>query len=238
MENNEGRIIRDKRGNENKRRLCLRVCYSLYISFRLPLFSFRLGGRAGQQSQHPEADLPGPLSARQRNTRRWENTASPLIDMHAKSQRCAAGKFSAVLIPFFPEPQNRGTSVLRTSLLWRERGREREERGNAEKEGKGTGQERGKTGVGVDLKQHNVEAERVEVGGGGGWTGEERARMSSFDAALFASRWLLGFLVYLTQFFFFIWLPFCVVNGVMALSNPFYAHPITAIYLIIPLSLV
>lgn len=54
------------------------------------------------------------------------------------------------------------------ALTW-----EREERGNAEKEGKGTGQERGKTGVRVDLKQHNIEAERGEVGGLNGWRESE-----------------------------------------------------------------
>lgn len=50
------------------------VLFSSFNSFSVFLFDLRLGGRAGQQSQHPEADLPGPLSARQRNTRRWENT--------------------------------------------------------------------------------------------------------------------------------------------------------------------
>lgn len=39
-----------------------------------------------------------------------------LRDIHTKSWQCVAGKFFAVLI-FFPEPQNRGTSVLWTSLL-------------------------------------------------------------------------------------------------------------------------
>lgn len=41
LENNGGRIIKDKRGNENKRCFCLRVCYSLYISFpSAPFFFF------------------------------------------------------------------------------------------------------------------------------------------------------------------------------------------------------
>lgn len=64
----------------------------------------------------------------------------PLIDMHTKSQQCVAGKFCAVLIPF-PEPQNRGTSVLRTSLLWWREGGERKYRKRGEREWSGKWQD-------------------------------------------------------------------------------------------------
>lgn len=114
-----------------------------------------------------------------------------LIDVHTKSQQCVAGKFCAVLIPFLScrteVPQCSGQACFDG---------EREERGNTEKEGKETGQERGKTGLRVDLKQHNEETER-EGNMKMNTISEEK---SSFEAAHFTSPWLLGFLVYLTQF--------------------------------------
>lgn len=114
-----------------------------------------------------------------------------LIDVHTKSQQCVAGKFCAVLIPFLScrteVPQCSGQACFDG---------EREERGNTEKERKETGQERGKTGLRVDLKQHNEETER-EGDMKMNTISEEK---SSFEAAHFTSPWLLGFLVYLTQF--------------------------------------
>lgn len=64
----------------------------------------------------------------------------PLIDTHTKSQQCVAGKFCAVFI-LFPEPQNRGTSVLRTSLLWWREGGERKYRKRGEREWSGKWQD-------------------------------------------------------------------------------------------------
>lgn len=72
-----------------------------------------------------------------------EKMAHSLIDMHTKSQPCAAGKFFAVLILFLSHrtevPQCSGQACFD-----RERGRREE---IEEKEGKEAGQERGKTGV-------------------------------------------------------------------------------------------
>lgn len=87
--------------------------------------------------------------------RKHREYTSQLIDMHRKSQQRVAGKFFAVLIPFL----SRRTEVPQCSGQARFDG-EREERGNTEKEGKETGQEGGKTGVRVDLRQHNEETER------------------------------------------------------------------------------
>lgn len=52
---------------------------------------------------------------------------------------------------------------------------------------------------------------------------EEKKTMSSFEAAHFTSRSLLGFFVYLTQFWFD---SFYMVNGVMAGLNPFTLIPL------------
>ena len=130
LENNGGRIIKDKRGNENKRCFCLRVCYSLYISFPSAPFFFFLSDWEEEQVSSPNilrliyqgrflhgnVTLGGEKTPGVKKKKKKKVRLPCLIVMHAKSQRCVAGKFFAVLIPFFPEPQNRGTSVLRTSL--------------------------------------------------------------------------------------------------------------------------
>lgn len=102
-----------------------------------------------------------------------------------------------------------------------------EERGNREKEGNESGQEGGKTGVRVDLKQHNKETGRE---GGVKMKSEEKKR----SAAHFTSPWLSGVLVYLTQFWFD-WCSVLLMGLWPSLTLLHSSH--YCIYLIIPLSL-
>ncbi|CAG00410.1 unnamed protein product, partial [Tetraodon nigroviridis] len=73
----------------------------------------RLGGRAGQQSHHPEADLPGPLSARQRDTRSSQTATG---EDHGDAFSCQRDSAGAKLPRSEKPREDRREQLLRHSV--------------------------------------------------------------------------------------------------------------------------